>query len=87
MTPGMKSSEFMLALVPSLIGLVLVVLGLYKGDGDLVTKGVAMLTGASAGYSVSRGLSKLGKSPEPAPVSAEEAAKVLEAVTVTTEVK
>lgn len=82
-TPGMKSSEFLLALIPNFLGLVLVVFGLYKGQEGLVTTGMVMLTGSSAGYSLSRGLSKMGTAQpvaNPPPANDEEAAKVLEGV-------
>lgn len=59
-TPGMSTSEFLMACVPMVIGLVLIILGTLKGDPNLVAMGAAMLTGTSAAYGVSRGIAKAG---------------------------
>lgn len=66
MTPGMKTSEFLMALIPMVLGFALIVFGTLKGQQSLVELGVIMITGGSAGYGISRGLSKIGASSPPA---------------------
>lgn len=58
---GISTSEMKMAAITGLFGLAMVALGVYKNRPDLLDAGMVMLTGATAGYSVSRGLAKLGK--------------------------
>lgn len=58
---GISTSEMKMAALTGLFGLAMVALGVYKNRPDLLDAGMVMLTGATAGYSVSRGLAKLGK--------------------------
>lgn len=54
----MSTSEFLMACVPMVLGLVLVIFGTVRGDANLVEWGVKMLTGTSAAYGISRGIAK-----------------------------
>lgn len=79
MTPGMKTSEFLVALVPLICGLVLTVLGVFKGQSALIDTGMTLLVGSSGAYGLSRGLAKFGTgttdpAPTPAPAPADEKA-------------
>lgn len=69
MTPGKSTTEFLMALVPVVLGVLFVVYGLFKGDADLMDKGLMMLLGGAGVYGVSRGLTKMGQgiggTPEP----------------------
>lgn len=68
MSPGFKTSEFIVTLIPALLGVVLVLFGAYKGQKDLMDTGLWLLLGGSGSYSLSRGLAKLGTgSATPAP--------------------
>lgn len=58
---GTSTSEMKMAAITGMFGLAMVGLGVYKNRPDLLDAGMVMLTGATAGYSVSRGLAKLGK--------------------------
>lgn len=60
LTPGMKSSEFLVALLPIVIGIILIALGVWKGEKGLVDTGLYLVMGGSATYGVSRGLAKFG---------------------------
>lgn len=66
MSPTLTSSEFLQSLIPHVIGLVLIILGVIKGQENLVNLGVIMLTGTAATYNISRGLAKFGTAPSPA---------------------
>lgn len=67
MSEGLKSSEFLVTLVPLLAGLAMIVMGSLKANPELINNGVLLVTGGSAGYGISRGLSKFGNS-QPAAV-------------------
>lgn len=67
MTQGMKTSEFWLALGGQLIGLALVLLGVFRNQQTLVELGVMLLGGAGVGFAVSRGLAKINQPALPAP--------------------
>ena len=58
---GISTSEMKMAAVAGMFGLAMVALGIYKNRPEVLDAGMVMLTGATAGYSVSRGLAKLGK--------------------------
>ncbi len=77
MTQGMKTSEFIMALAPVLLGLALVLIGAFKGPPDLIQQGIYLMLGGSGVYGVSRGLAKFGQgaqqptAPESTPAPAE----------------
>lgn len=77
MTPGMKTSEFIMALIPMLIGFALVVFGTLRGQQNLVELGVIMMTGSSAGFGISRGLSKIGAARVDPPADDKDAASTV----------
>jgi len=61
--PGTQTSEFKLAALAILAGVVLVALGATQpGQDDLVGRGIELVQWATVGYGVSRGLSKAGAS-------------------------
>lgn len=60
MSSTLTSSEFLQSLIPHVIGLALIILGVIKGQENLVNLGVVMLTGTAATYNISRGLAKFG---------------------------
>jgi len=86
MSPGMKSSEFVLSLVPMLVGLLLIALGAFKGNQQALETGMWLILGGSGSYGLSRGLAKFGGGvvqpapAESAPANAEAAAKVISEV-------
>lgn len=59
-SPGMKSSEFLLALVSLLVGITLVIFGVLKGRPELVEKGMYLISIATGTYSIAAGLKKFG---------------------------
>lgn len=67
MSEGLKSSEFLVTLVPLLAGLAMIIMGTLKANPELINNGVLLVTGGSAGYGISRGLSKFGNSQPAAP--------------------
>ena len=78
MTQGMKSSEFLTALLPMVLGVVLVVIGALKAQQNLLDTGMWLLLGGTGTYGVSRGLAKLGTAPtQPLPADAKAAADVV----------
>lgn len=79
MTQGMKSSEFLVALVPVLLGFALVLIGAFKGPPDLISQGTWLLLGGSGAYATSRGLAKLGSSGGQTPAAPESTPVVPEA--------
>jgi len=60
-TPGMLSSEFRLNVVLAVLGVILIGIGAFKGQHDLIEKGTWLLLGGAGAYSVSRGIAKMGK--------------------------
>lgn len=62
MTQGMKSSEFILAVLSLLAGGFLTFLGAKNGDKALLDNGLYMILGSSGSYSLARGLAKFGVS-------------------------
>ena len=60
MTQGMKSSEFILAILSLLAGGFLTFLGAKNGDKALLDNGLYMVLGSSGSYSLARGLAKFG---------------------------
>ncbi len=83
LTAGMKSSEFLLSLIPVAVGLVLVYLGLKWTQPTLIESGMVLMGVGSGGFAISRGLTKFGTAlptgpkPDPAPTSDTDAAKLL----------
>lgn len=81
-TNGLKTSEFIMSLIPVVIGVVLIVLGAWKGQQHLVDNGLMLTLGGSGTYGVARGLAKLGSgiggtapaAPTPAPADDKAAA-------------
>lgn len=59
MTEGMKTSEFYFAIVQFVIGLVMLITGVVKGNQENIDKGTTLIMSAVAAYSVARGLKKL----------------------------
>lgn len=59
MTEGMKTSEFYLAVASLVMGIAMLVTGLWKGDKELMDRGTQLIMAAVASYSVARGLKKL----------------------------
>jgi len=66
MTQGMKSSEFITAILTVLSGLTCIILGSLKGLPELTNTGTYLMLGGTVGHSVSRGLAKFGTNQTPA---------------------
>lgn len=60
LTPGFKTSEFIMSIIPILLGIVFVIIGLIQKNEATVNQGLTLLLGGSGIYGVSRGLTKLG---------------------------
>ena len=58
--PGIQSTEFLTSLGPIVLGIILVLLGVFKGQQNLVDAGIQCTLGGSGIYGISRGLTKLG---------------------------
>ena len=62
-TDGMKSSEFVLAILTWLTGAAMVFFGAKTANTDLLNNGLYLILGGSVGHGLSRGLAKFGTSP------------------------
>lgn len=58
--PGESTSEFKMSGLLVIAGLIMIALGLWKGDPVLQEHGVQLAEVVGAGYAASRGISKLG---------------------------
>ena len=56
--PGYKTTEFWIAVPTAVVGLGMIAFGAYKGSETMMTVGMTLLSTASAGYGISRGLAK-----------------------------
>ena len=59
-TTGFKTSEFVVALAALLLGVALIVVGAIKNQPALIENGKWLAVSATGGYTLSRGLAKLG---------------------------
>ena len=57
-SPGARSSEFILTLVSTIIGALMMAYGAYKGNDSMVMLGGSMSGVSTGAYSLSRGLAK-----------------------------
>lgn len=56
--PGIKTTEFWMAMATLVVGLGLIVYGAIDSNDDAKTTGVMLMSVATGGYSISRGLAK-----------------------------
>ena len=62
LTPGPQTSEGKFTMGGILIGIVLMILGSYLQNTDMLNTGSGLFAASVAGYSIGRGLAKSGKS-------------------------
>jgi CHASE2 domain-containing sensor protein len=74
--PGIWTTEFWSAAVAAFVGLVLIILGVFKANDMLLQMGIALVGGSVASYGISRGIAKHGVPANP-PTTEVEAAKVV----------
>jgi len=63
--PGTQTSEFKMACLGAVVGLVLVLAGAFNSQPELQASGLDLVQWSVAGYAVSRGIAKAGAAKQP----------------------